>query len=85
MILTRGSGNFVTLARVPQPRADSSVDNVPIFGEGAIDSDGGRAEYYARSGGSGWRTEASWNEKRMGMWIGPITTNSFGREAAGCR
>jgi hypothetical protein len=69
LILTRGEKRrfLATLARVPQPRADGTVDNVPIFGEGAlVDSDGRRAEYYARMGVRGWRTEASWNEKEDG-------------------
>jgi hypothetical protein len=69
LILTRGERRqfLATLARVPQPRTNGSVENVPIFGEGAlIESDGRRAEYYARMGVRGWRTEASWNEKEDG-------------------
>lgn len=69
LILTRGEKRqfLATLARVPQPRAHGSVDNVPIFGEGVlIDHDGHRAEYYARMGVRGWRTEASWNENEDG-------------------
>ena len=69
LILTRGGKRqfLATLARVPQPRADGFVDNVPVFGEGVlIDGDGHRAEYYTRMGVRGWRTEASWNEKEDG-------------------
>ena len=69
LVLTRGEKRqfLATLARVPQPRADGSVDNVPIFGEGVlIDHDGRRADYYARMGVRGWRAEAGWNEKEDG-------------------
>ena len=75
LVLTRGEKRqfLATLARVPQPRADGSVDNVPIFGEGVlIDHDGRRADYYARMGVRGWRAEAGWNEKEDGSvdWAG---------------
>ena len=69
LILTRGDKRqfLATVARVPQPQADGTVDSVPIFGEGVlIGDDGHRAEYYARMGVRGWRAEASWNEKEDG-------------------
>ncbi len=69
LMLIRGEKRqfLATLARVPQPRADGSVNNVPIFGEGVlIDHDGRRADYYARMGVRGWRAEAGWNEKEDG-------------------
>ncbi len=69
LILCRGEKRqfLATLARVPQPRAGGSVENAPIFGEGVlIDHDGRRADYYARMGVRGWRTEAGWNEREDG-------------------
>ncbi len=69
MILVRGDKRqfLGTLARVPQPRADGTVDNVPIFGEGVlIEDDGRRSDYYARMGVRGWRAEMGWNEKEDG-------------------
>ena len=71
LILTRGEKRqfLATLARVPQPRADGSVDNVPIFGEGVlIDHDGRRAEYYARDGSPG--LAGGDGLEREGGWIG---------------
>ena len=89
LILIRGEKRqfLATLARVPQPRADGSVDSVPIFGEGVlIDHDGRRADYYARMGVRGWRAEAGWNEKEDGS----VDWSNFDRlfeaaQKAGCQ
>jgi hypothetical protein len=69
MILIRGDKRHFlgTVARVPQPRADGTIENVPLFGEGAlIDHEGNRAAQYARMGVRGWRSELSWNEREDG-------------------
>jgi hypothetical protein len=57
-----------TVARLPRPRADGTVENVPVFGEGQFL--GGdvavKAAIYGRMGIRGWRSELSWSEKEDG-------------------
>ena len=67
MVLKRGAKRTFmgTLARLPQPRADGTVDNVPIFGEGALDCLA-HPGFYARMGVRGWRQEFGWNADANG-------------------
>ena len=57
-----------TVARLPTPRTDGTVENTPIFGEGQFM--GGditnKAAIYGRMGIRGWRSELNWNEKEDG-------------------
>ena len=90
MILMRGDGQrqfLGTLARVPRPRPDGTVDNVPIFGEGAlIGDDGSRSEYYARMGVRGWRKEVQWMEKEDGTTNWEDSDKMFGAaKKLGCQ
>ncbi|MBE2178939.1 MAG: hypothetical protein IAE97_00505 [Chthoniobacterales bacterium] len=57
-----------TVARVPRPDPNGTIDNVPIFGEGNFIKTPGRAAVYARMGVRGWRTEGSWNQKKDGTF-----------------
>jgi hypothetical protein len=68
LILVRGSERqfLGTVARVPQPRPDGTIDNVPIFGEGGFVEKPWRAKVYARMGIRGWRTDGSWKAKKDG-------------------
>ena len=68
LILCRGSERqfLGTVARVPAPRADGTIDNVPIFGEGGFVDKPWKAKVYARMGIRGWRAEGSWKAKKDG-------------------
>ena len=57
-----------TLARIPPPRADGTVDNTPIFGEGQFMNGNltNKAAIYGRMGIRGWRSELNWNEAEDG-------------------
>lgn len=67
MVLKTGGKRILlgTLARVPAMRSDGTVDNVPIFGEGALDCVN-HPGFYARLGVRGWRNEGFWNEDKDG-------------------
>ncbi len=66
VILGRGDKRqlLCTLARLPAPRADGTVENTPIFGEGQfMNGDINiKASIYGRMGIRGWRSELSWTE-----------------------
>jgi hypothetical protein len=68
LILVRGGDRqfLGTVARVPKPRADGTIDNVPILGEGGFVKKPWMAKIYARMGIRGWRAETSWNAKQDG-------------------
>ena len=55
-----------TVARVPVPRTDGTIETVPILGEGTFVDKPWRAVLYARMGIRGWRFEGSWNAKKDG-------------------
>ena len=73
MILKTGGKRIYlgSLARVPAARQDGTVDNVPIFGEGALDCVA-HPGYYSRLGVRGWRSEGFWLETPDGKndWSG---------------
>ena len=65
ILLRGGDRQFLgTIARVPKPRADGTIDNVPILGEGGFVKKPWMAKIYARMGIRGWRAETSWNAKQ---------------------
>jgi hypothetical protein len=68
LILVRGGERqfLGTVARVPVPRPDGTIENVPILGEGGFIEKPWRAKVYARMGIRGWRMEGSWNAKKDG-------------------
>jgi hypothetical protein len=68
LVLARGGERqfLGTVARVPAPRADGTIENVPILGEGGFIEKPWRAKVYARMGIRGWRMEGSWNAKKDG-------------------
>ena len=68
LILVRGDERrfLGTVARVPVPRPDGTIETVPILGEGGFIEKPWRAQVYARMGIRGWRTEGSWNSKKDG-------------------
>lgn len=92
LVLTRGDKRqfLATVCRLPKPREDGRIDNVPIFGEGQmmgpaemIDT---RAKQYARMGVRGWRSELSWSEDESGKYNWENYDKLFNAaEAAGCR
>ena len=68
LILVRGDERrfLGTVARVPVPRPDGTIETVPILGEGGFIEKPWRAKVYARMGIRGWRTEGSWNSRKDG-------------------
>jgi hypothetical protein len=68
LILVRGGERrfLGTVARVPVPRPDGSIETVPILGEGGFIEAPWRAKVYARMGIRGWRSEAGWNARKDG-------------------
>ena len=68
LILCRGSERqfLGTVARVPAPRSDGTIENVPIFGEGGFVDKPWKAKVYARMGIRGWRADGSWKAKKDG-------------------
>lgn len=67
VLVHSGDRQFLcTVARVPVPRADASIDNVPIFGEGAFIDKPWKVKVYARMGIRGWRSDCSWNADKDG-------------------
>ena len=88
LILCRGSERqfLGTVARVPVPRADGTIDNVPIFGEGNFIDKPWKAKVYARMGIRGWRAEGSWNGRKDGSfdWANYDSTYKAAKEA-GCK
>ncbi len=68
LILIRGDDRqfLGTVARVPIPRSDGTIETVPILGEGGFVEKPSRAKVYARIGIRGWRTEGSWNSHKDG-------------------
>jgi hypothetical protein len=68
LIVVRGSDRrfLGTLARVPVPRPDGTIETVPILGEGHFVDRPWKAKVYARMGIRGWRLEGSWNAKKDG-------------------
>ncbi len=88
LILCHGSERqFVgTVARVPAPRADGTIDNVPIFGEGAFIDKPWKAKVYARMGIRGWRAEGSWNGRKDGSFDWAKYDSMYeAAKAAGCK
>lgn len=75
-----------TIARVPKPRPDGTVENTPIFGEGNFIKQPWRAKVYARMGIRGWRSEGSWNSKKDGTrdWAHYDALYTAAKEA-GCK
>ena len=65
LILVRGDERrfLGTVARVPVPRPDGTIETVPILGEGGFIEKPWRAKVYARMGIRGWRSEGSWNSR----------------------
>ena len=61
---------LATLGRVPTPRADGTLESVPIFGEGQFMQGNlmDRAAMYSRMGVRGWRSELSWAETADYRW-----------------
>ncbi len=55
-----------TVARVPVPRSDGTIETVPILGEGGFVEKPWRAKVYARMGIKGWRSDGSWNANKDG-------------------
>ena len=88
LILCRGSERqfLGTVARVPAPRADGTIDNVPILGEGKFIDKPWKAKVYARMGIRGWRGEGGWNARKDGSvdWTGYDSTFQAAKEA-GCK
>jgi hypothetical protein len=68
LILIRGDDRqfLGTVARVPIPRSDGTIETVPILGEGGFVEKPWRAKVYARMGIRGWRSEGSWNSHKDG-------------------
>ena len=68
LILIRGDDRqfLGTVARVPIPRSDGTIETVPILGEGGFVEKPSRAKVYARIGIRGWRSEGSWNSHKDG-------------------
>ena len=68
LILIRGDDRqfLGTVARVPIPRSDGTIETVPILGEGGFVEKPWRAKVYARIGIRGWRSEGSWNSHKDG-------------------
>jgi len=68
LILVRGDERrfLGTVARVPAPRPDGTIETVPILGEGGFIEKPWRAKVYARMGIRGWRSEGSWNSHKDG-------------------
>jgi hypothetical protein len=68
LILVRGGERqfLGTVARVPAPRPDGTIETVPILGEGGFIDKPWKAKVYARMGIRGWRSEGSWNAKKDG-------------------
>lgn len=90
VILTRGGQRsfLCTVARVPRPRANGTVENTPIFGEGQfMNGDLNlKTAIYGRMGIRGWRSELGWNEKEDGTvdWTKDDKLFAAAR-SAGCR
>jgi hypothetical protein len=68
LVLVRGGERqfLGTVARVPAPRSDGTIETVPILGEGGFVDQPWKARVYARMGIRGWRSEGSWNAKKDG-------------------
>ena len=67
ILMHGGERQFLgTVARVPSPRVDGTIENVPILGEGGFIEKPWRAKVYARMGIRGWRMEGSWNARKDG-------------------
>jgi len=72
LILLRGKGRqfLGTVARVPRPRKDGTLDNTPLSGEAPFldrpERYRERAAAYARMGIRGLRLELGWNERKDG-------------------
>jgi len=77
---------LATVCRVPVPRPNGNVENVPVFGEGSLidRSPALRAQQYYRMGVRGWRSELSWSESADGKYDFSRYDELFaGAEAAG--
>ena len=88
LILVRGDERrfLGTVARVPAPRPDGTIETVPILGEGGFIEKPWRAKVYARMGIRGWRSEGSWNSHKDGSpnWEKYDALFAAAREA-GCK
>jgi hypothetical protein len=92
LVLVRGAKRqfLATLCRVPKPREDGRIDNVPIFGEGQmmgpVELVETRAVQYQRMGIRGWRCELGWNEEADGKCNWDNYDKLFAAaEKAGCK
>jgi hypothetical protein len=92
LVLTRGPKRqfLATVCRVPKPREDGRVDNVPIFGEGQMMGPAEmletRAKQFQRMGVRGWRSELSWRESADGKRDWEAYDKLFAAaEKAGCK
>jgi hypothetical protein len=72
LVLTRGAKRqfLASLCRVPKPRENGRIDNVPILGEGQMMGPAElletRAQQFYRMGVRGWRSELGWRESEDG-------------------
>jgi len=71
VLVAGGKRQFLgTVARVPKPRPDGTLENTPIFGEAAFFDDherlDARAAAYDRMGVRGIRLEIGWSERKDG-------------------
>ena len=92
LVLTRGPQRqfLASLCRVPEPREDGRIDNVPIFGEGQMmgptEMLETRAMQFYRMGVRGWRSELGWRESSDGKRDWDSYDKLFAAaEKAGCR
>ena len=92
LVLTRGPMRrfLATVCRVPRPRENGTIENVPILGEGQMLNDPEsyvtRALQYQRMGVRGWRSELSWSEEADGRYDWNRYDKLFAAaEKAGCR
>ncbi|HEY3324198.1 MAG TPA: hypothetical protein VGP72_27350 [Planctomycetota bacterium] len=77
-----------TLSRLPKPRENAMLENVPVFGEGQFMNGNieERAQIFARMGIRGWRSELSWSEDAKGVYQWENLDKLFGAaEKAGCK
>jgi len=73
VLIRGGERRFLgTVARVPAPRADATLETTPIFGEFSFfdreEAYAARAAVYERIGVRGMRLETSWSERQDGTY-----------------
>jgi len=92
LVLTRGPRRqfLATVCRVPKPRENGRIDNVPILGEGQMMGPAEmletRAMQFSRMGVRGWRSELGWSEEADGTYNWNRYDKLFAAaEKAGCK